>query len=142
MLARSKAVEKVGRGYQSNVCTRNDPSTFKKIGFPADAVNGPISRGPPPSAYCFNTTRERLNPTRPQRKMRQAASFDGFASLRPRAKDPAKARPLSANFDAGPPPLSPSGKGKEKKKSTVTGAMRKALLALLGSGGDKVPLGT
>lgn len=123
-------MERVGKGYQSNVCTRNDSITTL-----LPSVN-PAKR-PPPSSF-FMTVREHGNPARPQRKMRQAASFDGFANIRPRTHQSMATRPVSANLDVDASKVTaatPSPAG--KKRSSVTGTMRKAFLALLG-GGDKL----
>lgn len=132
LLAGTNAVERVGKGYQSNICTRNDTTTQKRTVLPPTNIGRPEAKRPPPSSF-FMTVREYGNAARPQRKMRQAASFDGFANMRPRTNAP---RPLSANLDdksktiAPAPTPSPAG----KKRSTVTGTMRKAFLALIGGG--------
>ncbi|CCA67823.1 hypothetical protein PIIN_01647 [Serendipita indica DSM 11827] len=130
LLVESHDVERVGKGYQSNLCTRNDHKTSRKSAAPS-SFNAPPSelKKKISTSQFLNSVREQA---RPRRKMRQAASFDGIGVMR-RQETPnlARPRPVSANLEAMSA-HNDLAKSKEKKKS-VAGTMYKALLTLVGA---------
>lgn len=160
-LVGTNAVTRLGKGYQSNICTQNDPTTrlSKKpsqlLSVPggqnnqnaqgvqsaqntsnAQNVQKEIKRQP--STNFFLSMRENHFA---RRKVRQAASFDGFRRPRSPTTQPPAKRPVSAYLAEETPglptmPTTPTTNltnNKEKKRSTVTGAFRKAFYSLLGS---------
>lgn len=79
---------------------------------------------------------------RPRRKIRQAASLDGFRNFaRPEKEKPAAPRPVSEHIRlVSTPTLTPDQQGVVKvgkKRSTVTKTMRKAFLAFIGGSHEK-----
>ena len=133
LLVESRVVERVGKGYQSNVCTRNDHKTHRKLSArPSSNSQPPELKKQPSTSHFFESVREQA---RPRRKMRQAASFDGIGAMR-RQETPTRPRPVSANLE-GMTTHDNSMKNKEKKRS-VAGTVYKALLTLVGAG-EKTP---
>ncbi|KAG8826817.1 hypothetical protein FRC19_007385 [Serendipita sp. 401] len=132
LLANTATVEQVGKGYQSKLCTRNDVVLPKKsIAPPTKNEQPDVTQSP--AAKIFLSVRESQS-ARPKRKIRQAASFDGFGDKATRREYvPQRPRPTSAHvttkeFDAH---LKIKEKEREPKKSVV-GAVRKAFLMFLG----------
>jgi hypothetical protein len=168
LIVGTNVVERIGKGYQSNLCTQNDHATLRKSALTPTSTHGQLAPSPTPTS---NSVRRKLSasnfflsmrsdrpcdaeeacirpndapptisacpPARPRRKIRQAASFDGFRNFaRPeKGHVQAPARPVSEHLPPTPT-RDPCGSlaKVEKKRSTVTKTMRRAFLAIIGGG--------
>ena len=161
LIIATNIVERNGKGYQSNICQQNDHATLRKsaitptslYGRPAGPMTNAIRRKLSSSNF-FSMRSERpcdaeeafvpaadaptvsaCPPARPRRKVRQAASFDGFRNFArlDKGQTQAPTRPLSEHLPSTStrdPCATPSKV--EKRRSTVTKTMRKAFFAIMG----------
>jgi hypothetical protein len=167
LIVSTNVVERIGKGYQSSLCSQNDHATRKSTLTPTSNHGRPA----PSPTPIINTVRRKLSasnfflsmrsdrpcdaeeafiracgapavsacpPARPRRKVRQAASLDGFRNFARVEKGQAQvpARPVSEHLPPTPTrDLCGSPEKVEKKRSTVTKTMRRAFLAIIGGSG-------